>query len=112
MTLTGEAVFQTTAANTERQIGIKFSAEGFITVTGANMRAALVNVASYVVDTRLTDINGHTWTFSSAASGIKCDMTIGETIESSDDVSGSRRFPVRISGFATMSTWNNAFATS
>jgi len=111
MTLSNEAAFQTAAGGREIQVGHNFTIEGFIVTASANMKTMLANIASYIVDIRATDINGHTRTLSSTT-GIQLDMVVGEVIESSDDISGSVRIPVRIKGFMTMALWASTFATS
>lgn len=104
--------FQAVSARQQRQIGFNLNFTGNLVVTGDAMRAALINVLSYVVDLRFTDINGHVFTIAGEASGIKFDLVIGENVSASNDVSQSRKFTVTGSGFANGTKWDALFATS
>lgn len=106
------AAFQAVAGRQQRQTGMNISLTGNLVVTGDAMRAALMQVRNYIVDVRLTDINGHVWTLAKEASGYTFDVTIGENSSASNDVSQSRKFPIIGSGFCTMAKWDTMFATS
>ena len=111
-TIDGTEVFQPVAGGAERQLGFMFTATASAVITGANMRAALANIASYVTDSRLTDINGHIWTFAQEDTLIRGDLTVAESSANSNDVSSSRMFNLRAKGFMTVSKWNSIFSTS
>jgi len=106
------AAFQPVSARQQRQFGYNLNFTGNLVVTGDAMRAALINVCNYVVDLRFTDINGHIFTLAGETSAIKFDLTIGENISASNDVSQSRKFPITGSGFANKTKWDALFATS
>lgn len=106
------AAMQPVSARQQRQFGYALNFTGNLVVTGDAMRAALVNVCNYIVDLRFTDINGHVFTIAGEASGIKFDLTIGENISASNDVSQSRKFVITGSGFANKTKWDALFATS
>ena len=108
----GVEVSQAVAGGAKRQMGFMFTATASVVATGSNMRAALANIASYVTDSRLTDINGHIWTFAQEDSAIRGDLVVSESVANSNDVSSSRMFNLEARGFMTMAKWNSIFATS
>ena len=105
-----DAVIQNSAGGVPSQVGYKLSLSAEILATGTNMRTALNLILANFAQARITDVNGHTYTFagtSTTANG-EMDLTVGDSIEG--DAEGSRKIMLTGAGFITAARYTALYA--
>lgn len=94
------------------QFGWKVEISLKILATGTNMRAALVKIIDNWAEARLTDVNGHKYTFTgtTASAAGEIDLTVEDTV--SGDYENSRFFLVKGAGYITKARYTALYAES
>ena len=104
-----EARSQTSAGGVPNQLGwmATFTVNGI--VTGDNLRTALAEIVNTASEARLTDVNGHTYTFSKQTNE-DVDWEMGDNV--SGDGENAKKFTITGGGFITKPTYLSLFATT
>ena len=104
--LTYEPVQGTYGGDVPFILGYKIAFEATVVASGTAMQATLVSLIQNAHDTRLTDINGHTWTFVSA----NFQLTHGMAIEGNFE--NEIKMPVTGADYLTAALFTSTFTAS
>jgi len=101
---------QPRAGGLPTQFGFGIETSFKVLATGTNMRAALTNILDNFAEIRITDVNGHKYTFVGTTSTVvgEIDLTIQEDV--AGQFEGARMFSIAGAGYITMARFTAMYA--